>query len=77
VVGLARSYDPESYASGSLLLIGSPMPDRSKVMTQTKRDALALQDGGWQRVGTLFGDSPISGSSDPAVASYRSSWPGR
>jgi len=28
VVGLARSYDPEGYT-------GSPMPDRSKVMTQT------------------------------------------
>jgi hypothetical protein len=46
VVGLARSYDPESYAGGSLLLIGSPKPDRSKVMTQTERDALALQVGG-------------------------------
>jgi len=46
VVGLARSYDPESYAGGSLLLVGSPMPDRSKVMTQPKRDALALQVGG-------------------------------
>jgi len=41
-VGLATSYDPESYAGGSLLLVGSPMPDRSKVMTHTKRDALAL-----------------------------------
>jgi len=47
VVGLPRSYDPESYAGGSLLLIGSPMPDRSKVMIQTERDALALQVGGW------------------------------
>ena len=46
VMGLVRSYDPESYAGGSLLLVGSPMPDRSKVMTQTKRDALALQVGG-------------------------------
>jgi len=46
VVGLVTSYDPESYAGGSLLLVGSPMPDRSKVMTQTKRDALALQVGG-------------------------------
>jgi len=42
-----RSYDPESYAGGSMLLVGSPMPDRSNVMTQTKRDALALQAGGW------------------------------
>jgi len=44
--GFARSYEPESYAGGSLLLVGSPMPDRSKVMTQTKRDTLALQVGG-------------------------------
>ena len=34
-----RSHDPEGYAGGSLLLVGSPMPDRLKVMTQTKRDA--------------------------------------
>jgi len=46
VLGLARSYEPESYAGGSLLLVGSPMPDRSKVMTQTKRVTLALQVGG-------------------------------
>ena len=46
VVVLARSYDPQSYAGGSLLLVGSPVPDRSKVITQSKRDALALQVGG-------------------------------
>ena len=46
VVGLAWSGDPESYTGGSLLLVGSPMPDGSKVMTQTKRDTLALQVGG-------------------------------
>jgi len=46
VVGLVGSYNPESYAGGSLLLVGSPMPDRSKVMNQKKRDALALQVGG-------------------------------
>ena len=46
VVGLERSCDPESYAGGSLLLVGSAMPDRSKVMIQNKRDALALQVGG-------------------------------
>jgi hypothetical protein len=40
-----RSHDAESYAGGVLLLVGSPMPDRSKVMTQTKRDALALLVG--------------------------------
>jgi len=28
------------------LLVGSPMSDRSKVMTQTKRDTLVLQVGG-------------------------------
>ena len=39
------SCDPEGYAGGSLLLVGSPMPDKSEVMTQTKRDALALQVG--------------------------------
>jgi hypothetical protein len=38
VVGLEWSNDPESYAGGST--------DRSKVMTQTKRDTLALQVGG-------------------------------
>jgi hypothetical protein len=27
------------------LLVGSPMPDRSKVMTQTKRDTLLLWVG--------------------------------
>jgi hypothetical protein len=46
VVGFARAHDPESYGGSSLLLVGFPMPDRSKVMTQTKRDALALQVGG-------------------------------
>jgi hypothetical protein len=29
------------------LLAGPPMPGRSKVMIQTKRDTLALQVGGW------------------------------
>jgi hypothetical protein len=45
VVGLVRSHDPESYAGSSLLLVGPPMPERSKVMTQTKRDA-KLSKGG-------------------------------
>jgi hypothetical protein len=45
VVGLTWSYDPESYAGGSLAVVESPMPDRSKVMIQTKRDTLALQVG--------------------------------
>jgi hypothetical protein len=29
------------------LLAGTPMPDRSKVMTQIKRDTLILQFAGW------------------------------
>jgi len=39
MVGLAWSYDPESYVGGSLLLVGCPMPDRSEVITQNKRYA--------------------------------------
>jgi len=31
----------------ALLLVEPPMPDRSKVMTQTKRCTLVLQVGGW------------------------------
>jgi hypothetical protein len=46
VVGLVLSHDPESYAGGRLLLVGPPMPDRSRVMTQTKKDTLVLQVGG-------------------------------
>jgi hypothetical protein len=41
-----RSYDPASYAGGSLLVARSPVPDRSKVMTQNKMDALVFQVGG-------------------------------
>ena len=40
-----RSYDPERCVGGSLLLVGSPMSDRSKVMTQTKRDVLPSRLG--------------------------------
>jgi hypothetical protein len=47
VRGLAWSNDPESYASGSLLLAGTPMLDRSKVMALTKWGTLVLQVGGW------------------------------
>jgi hypothetical protein len=32
-----------------MLLVGSPKPDRSRVMTQTKRDTLVLQVGGSAR----------------------------
>jgi hypothetical protein len=47
VRGLAWSNDPESYASGSLLLVGTPMLDRLKVMALTKWGTLVLQVGGW------------------------------
>ena len=47
VVGLEWSEDHKSCAGGSLLLVGSPLPDRSKVMAQTKRGTLVLQVGGW------------------------------
>jgi hypothetical protein len=30
-----------------LYLVGSPKPDRSKEMSQTKNDTLVLQVGGW------------------------------
>jgi hypothetical protein len=30
-----------------MLLVGSPMPDRSKVMTQMKWDTLVEKVGGW------------------------------
>ena len=30
-----------------MLLVGPPMPDRSRVMTQTKRDTLVLQVEGF------------------------------
>jgi len=47
VVGLEWPKDPKSYAGGSLLLVGSCLPDRSKVMAQAKRSTLVLQVGGW------------------------------
>jgi hypothetical protein len=43
----AWSHDPESYAGGSVAAGRSPIPDRSKVMFQTKRDTLARHVGGW------------------------------
>ena len=46
VVGLVQSHNAESYAGGSVASGRAPMPDRSKVMTQTKRDTLVLQVGG-------------------------------
>ena len=48
VVGFAWSNGPESYAGGSVATgRASPMPDRSKVVIQTKWDTLVLQVGGW------------------------------
>jgi len=48
VVELAFSNYPESYAGSSVAtIVGSTMPDRSKVITQTKRDTLFLCVGGW------------------------------
>ena len=42
--------DPKSYVGGSLeLLVGPPMPNRSKGRDQTKSDPLALQVGGWEQ----------------------------
>jgi hypothetical protein len=46
VAGLVLSYDPKSYAGSSVCTGRASMPDRSRVMTQTKRDTLALQVGG-------------------------------
>jgi hypothetical protein len=47
VRGLAWSNGRESYASGSLLLVGTPMLDMLKVMALTKWGTLVLQVGGW------------------------------
>jgi len=30
-----------------MLVVAPPMPDRSRVMTQTKRDTLVFQVAGW------------------------------
>ena len=46
VVGVAWAGDPESYAGGSVAP-DRAMSERSNVMTQTKRDTLVLQFGGW------------------------------
>jgi hypothetical protein len=48
VVRLAWSNDPTSYAGGIADTgIGVLVPDRSRGITQTKRDTLVLQVGGW------------------------------
>ena len=38
---------PRVMQAVALLQVGPPMPDRSNVMTQTQRDTLLLQFGGW------------------------------
>jgi len=45
-VGLEWPKDPKNYAGGRLLLVGSPLPDRSKEKAQTKRGTLVIQVGG-------------------------------
>jgi hypothetical protein len=47
VEGLKWINDPDSYAAVALLRVGSPMPERAKVMTQIKRVTLVLRVGGW------------------------------
>jgi hypothetical protein len=48
VRGLECSNDPDGYAGRSFkLLVGSPKPDRPKVMDHTKRDTPALQRWGF------------------------------
>ena len=44
---LAWYIDPESYAGGSVATCRATLADRSKESTQTKRDTLVLQVGGW------------------------------
>jgi hypothetical protein len=45
VVWLVWSYEPESYANGSVATVGSPMPNRSEIMAKTERDTLVLEVG--------------------------------
>ena len=43
VMGLEWPKDPKSYAGRSLLLLGSPLSDSSKVMAQTKTGTMVHQ----------------------------------
>jgi hypothetical protein len=45
VVGLAKAYDPESYAGGSIVTGRVAHAGQIKVMIQTKKDTLVLQVG--------------------------------
>jgi hypothetical protein len=47
VVELAWSYDPESYASGSVAACRVSYAGQVQGDDTTKRDTLALQAGGW------------------------------
>ena len=44
---LVWSDDPESYAGGSITIGWASHARQVKAMTQTKRDTLVLQVGGW------------------------------
>jgi hypothetical protein len=47
--GLSGQIIPRAMPAVALLLVGPPLPDRSKVMTQTKRDTLVLQVGSYAK----------------------------
>jgi hypothetical protein len=47
VAGLEWSKDPDSHAGGSVATGRASFAGQVKVMTQTKRDTLNLQGGGW------------------------------
>jgi len=53
VVGLAWSNDPERYLAVVTLLVWHHMPDKSKVMAQTKMDTLVFHVGGWGEADNL------------------------
>jgi hypothetical protein len=58
VVGLRGQSILSATSAVAWLLVGSPMPDKSKVITQTERDTLVLQVGdrtrGWQPLPVKF-----------------------
>ena len=53
--GLELSNDPESYGGCTVATGRVPMPERSKVMIQTKRDTLVFQVG----IGRRANDLPL------------------
>jgi hypothetical protein len=46
-LGLSAPETLSAMPAVAYLLVGSPMPDRSRGRSQTKRDTLVLQVGGW------------------------------